>query len=88
MALILCRHDELNPRRFSPVAAVGYWRQLVEADTYLSGFPLLIKLAGALFPALGSGFQVLRLIGLAVLIFAGQKLAQFGQDCLGRPSCW
>ena len=47
-------------------------------------FPLLIRLAGQLFPALGSGdlSRVLGLIGLALVIFAVQKLAQFGQDSL------
>ena len=51
---------------------------------YVGSFPLLIRLAGELFPALGSGdlSRVLGLIGLALVIFAVQKLAQFGQDSL------
>ena len=51
---------------------------------YVGSFPLLIRLAGQLFPALGSGDlnRVLGLIGLALVIFAVQKLAQFGQDSL------
>lgn len=51
---------------------------------YVGSFPLLIRLAGQLFPALGSGdlSRVLGLIGLALVIFAVQKLAQFGQDSL------
>ena len=51
---------------------------------YVGSFPLLVQLAGSLFPALGSGDlnQVLQLIGLALLIFAVQKIAQFGQDSL------
>ena len=51
---------------------------------YVGSFPLLVQLAGELFPALGSGdlARVLQLIGLALLIFAVQKIAQFGQDAL------
>ena len=51
---------------------------------YVGSFPLLVQLAGDLFPALGSGdlVRVLQLIGLALLIFAVQKIAQFGQDSL------
>ena len=51
---------------------------------YVGSFPLLIRLAGQLFPALGSGDlnRVLGLIGLSLVIFAVQKLAQFGQDSL------
>ncbi|MEC8688553.1 MAG: ABC transporter ATP-binding protein [Cyanobacteriota bacterium] len=51
---------------------------------YVASFPLLVQLAGELFPALGSGdlARVLQLIGLALLIFAVQKIAQFGQDSL------
>ena len=51
---------------------------------YVGSFPLLVQLAGDLFPALGSGdlARVLQLIGLALLIFAVQKIAQFGQDSL------
>lgn len=51
---------------------------------YVGSFPLLVQLAGELFPALGSGdlARVLQLIGLAMLIFAVQKVAQFGQDSL------
>ena len=46
--------------------------------------PLLVRLAGDLFPALGSRDlnRVMQLIGQGVLIFAVQKLAQFGQDAL------
>ena len=51
---------------------------------YVSSFLLLLNLAGDLFPALGSRDlgRVLALIGQGVLIFAIQKLAQFGQDSL------
>ena len=51
---------------------------------YVGSFPLLVQLAGQLFPALGSQDlnRVLQLIGQGVLIFAVQKLAQFGQDSL------
>ena len=51
---------------------------------YVGSFPLLVQLAGDLFPALGSGdlARVLQLIGLALLIFAVQKIAQFAQDSL------
>ncbi|MBL6801651.1 MAG: ABC transporter ATP-binding protein [Cyanobacteria bacterium] len=51
---------------------------------YVLSFPLLVRLAGQLFPALGSRdlSQVLELIGQGVLIFAVQKVAQFGQDSL------
>ncbi len=51
---------------------------------YVSSFLLLLNLAGDLFPALGSRDlgRVLSLIGQGVLIFAVQKLAQFGQDSL------
>ena len=51
---------------------------------YVSSFLLLLNLAGDLFPALGSKdlSRVLALIGQGVLIFAVQKLAQFGQDSL------
>ena len=51
---------------------------------YVSSFLLLLNLAGDLFPALGSRNlgRVLALIGQGVLIFAVQKLAQFGQDSL------
>ena len=51
---------------------------------YVSSFLWLLDLAGNLFPALGSKDlrQLLILIGQGVLIFAVQKLAQFGQDSL------
>ena len=51
---------------------------------YVSSFLLLLNLAGDLFPALGSRNlgRVLALIGQGVVIFAVQKLAQFGQDSL------
>ncbi len=51
---------------------------------YVGSFLLLLRLAGDLFPALGSKdlAKVLALIGQGVLIFAVQKLAQFGQDSL------
>ena len=51
---------------------------------YVGSFPLLVRLAGELFPALGSQnlSRVFQLIGQGVLIFAVQKLAQFGQDSL------
>ncbi|MFL0791053.1 MAG: ABC transporter ATP-binding protein [Prochlorococcus sp.] len=51
---------------------------------YVSSFLWLLDLAGNLFPALGSKdlSQLLTLIGQGVLIFAVQKLAQFGQDSL------
>ena len=51
---------------------------------YVGSFPLLVRLAGDLFPALGSRDlnRVMQLIGQGVLIFAVQKLAQFGQDAL------
>ena len=51
---------------------------------YVGSFPLLVQLAGDLFPALGSKDlnRVMQLIGQGVLIFAVQKLAQFGQDSL------
>ena len=51
---------------------------------YVSSFLWLLDLAGDLFPALGSRdlSRVLALIGQGVLIFAVQKLAQFGQDSL------
>ena len=46
---------------------------------YVGSFPLLVRLAGELFPALGSQnlSRVLQLIVQGVLIFAVQKLAQF-----------
>ena len=51
---------------------------------YVGSFPLLVQLAGELFPALGSRDlnRVMQLIGKGVLIFFVQKLAQFGQDSL------
>ena len=51
---------------------------------YVGSFPLLVQLAGELFPALGSRDlnRVMQLIGQGVLIFSVQKLAQFGQDSL------
>ena len=51
---------------------------------YVGSFPLLVQLAGELFPALGSRDlnRVMQLIGKGVLIFSVQKLAQFGQDSL------
>ena len=51
---------------------------------YVGSFPVLVSLAGELFPALGSKdlSRVLQLTAQAVLIFAVQKLAQFGQDSL------
>ena len=57
---------------------------LVCMVVYVSSFLLLLNLAGDLFPALGSRNlgRVLALIGQGVLIFAVQKLAQFGQDSL------
>jgi len=51
---------------------------------YVSSFLLLLNLAGELFPSLSSRDlpRVLLLIGQGVVIFAVQKLAQFGQDSL------
>ena len=45
---------------------------------YVGSFPLLVQLAGELFPALGSGdlTRVLQLIGLAVLLVQDMKLLQ------------
>ena len=74
-------------RRLLPLLR-PHWRQLSWGIgcmiLYVGSFPLLIRLAGVLFPALGSGDLrgVLRLIALAIVIFAVQKLAQFGQDSL------
>ena len=45
-------------------------------------FPAAIRPAGQLFPALGRDLSGCWLIGLALVIFAVQKLAQFGQDSL------
>ena len=64
------------------------WRELLWGGccmvVYVGSFPLLVQLAGDLLPALGSGdlARVFQLIGLALLIFAVQKIAQFGQDSL------
>ena len=51
---------------------------------YVSSFLLLLNLAGELFPSLSSRDlpRVLLLIAQGVVIFAVQKLAQFGQDSL------
>ena len=51
---------------------------------YVSSFLLLLNLAGELFPSLSSRDlpKVLQLIAQGVVIFAVQKLAQFGQDSL------
>ena len=51
---------------------------------YVGSFLLLLNLAGELFPSLSSRDlpRVLLLIGQGVVIFAVQKLAQFGQDSL------
>ncbi len=51
---------------------------------YVSSFLLLLNLAGELFPSLSSRDlpKVLLLIAQGVVIFAVQKLAQFGQDSL------
>jgi ATP-binding cassette subfamily B protein len=50
----------------------------------VASFPLLALLAGRLLPAIGAGdFRtVLGSVGLALALFAIQKLAQFGQDVL------
>jgi ATP-binding cassette subfamily B protein len=50
----------------------------------VASFPLLALLAGRLIPAIGAGdfSTVLRSVGLALLLFLIQKLAQFGQDVL------
>jgi ATP-binding cassette subfamily B protein len=50
----------------------------------VASFPLLALLAGRLIPAIGAGdfATVLRSVGLALLLFLVQKLAQFGQDVL------
>jgi ATP-binding cassette subfamily B protein len=51
---------------------------------YVACWPLLAWLAGQLIPAIGDGnlSAALRAIGLALLVFLLQKLAQFGQDTL------
>jgi ATP-binding cassette, subfamily B, bacterial len=51
---------------------------------FVACWPLLAWLAGQLIPAIGAGDfpAVLRAIGLALLVFLVQKLAQFGQDTL------
>ena len=57
----------------------------------MGSFPLLVQLAGELFPALGSGdlARVLQLIGLALLIFAVQKLLSSDRTpCLLVLLCW
>ncbi|MEB3157319.1 MAG: ABC transporter ATP-binding protein [Cyanobacteriota bacterium] len=50
----------------------------------VASFPLLALLAGRLLPAIGAGdfSLVLRSVGLALLLFFIQKIAQFGQDVL------
>ena len=58
---------------------------------YVGSFPLLVQLAGELFPALGSGdlARVLQLIGLALLIFAVQKIASSVRTrFLPALHCW
>ena len=50
----------------------------------VASFPLLALLAGRLIPAIGAGdfTTVLRSVGLALVLFLVQKLAQYGQDVL------
>ena len=60
---------------------------------YVGSFPLLVQLAGDLFPALGSGdlVRVLQLIGLALLIFAVQfRKSPSSVRTLSLPGlhCW
>ena len=74
-------------RRLIPLLR-PHFRQLLTGGVcmlvYVGSFPLLVQLAGDLFPALGSRDlnRVMQLIGQGVLIFTVQKLAQFGQDSL------
>ena len=83
----MLKPSEAGFRRLLPLLR-PHLRQLVVGLicmlVYVSSFLLLLNLAGDLFPALGSRDlgRVLSLIGQGVLIFAVQKLAQFGQDSL------
>ena len=83
----MLKPSEAGFRRLLPLLH-PHLRQLVVGLicmlVYVSSFLLLLNLAGDLFPALGSRDlgRVLSLIGQGVLIFAVQKLAQFGQDSL------
>ncbi len=83
----MLKPSEAGFRRLLPLLR-PHVRQLVLGVlcmlVYVSSFLWLLNLAGALFPALGSRDlgRVLGLIGQGVLIFAVQKLAQFGQDSL------
>ncbi len=51
---------------------------------FVGCWPLLMRLAGALIPAIGAGelFKVVQVILLAIAVFLIQKVAQFGQDSL------
>ena len=83
----MLKQSEAGFRRLLPLLR-PHLRQLslglVCMLVYVGSFLLLLNLAGDLFPALGSKNlgRVLALIGQGVLIFAVQKLAQFGQDSL------
>ena len=83
----MLKPSEAGFRRLLPLLR-PHLRQLVVGLicmlVYVSSFLLLLNLADDLFPALGSRDlgRVLSLIGQGVLIFAVQKLAQFGQDSL------
>ena len=83
----MLRPSQAGFRRILPLLR-PHLRQLLWGGlcmlVYVGSFPLLVHLAGQLFPSLGSGdlVRVLQLIGIALIIFSVQKLAQFGQDSL------
>ncbi|MAV11486.1 MAG: multidrug ABC transporter [Synechococcus sp. MED850] len=83
----MLRPSQAGFRRLLPLLR-PHLRQLLWGGlcmlVYVGSFPLLVHLAGQLFPSLGSGdlVRVLQLIGIALIIFSVQKLAQFGQDSL------
>ncbi|MGC6483808.1 MAG: ABC transporter ATP-binding protein [Synechococcus sp.] len=83
----MLKQSEAGFRRLLPLLR-PHLRQLslglICMGVYVGSFLHLLNLAGDLFPALGSRDlnRVLALIAQGVLIFAVQKVAQFGQDSL------
>ena len=83
----MLKPSEAGFRRLIPL--LGPHRRLLTIGTlcmliFVSSQLVLMRLMGRLLPDVGSGDlqRILPVIGLVLLVFAIQKLAQFGQDSL------
>ncbi len=80
-------NTELSPKKLVSLLS-PYARELIIGSSfmmlYVVCWPILAWLAGKLIPAIGKGDleQVLRIIGIALIIFFIQKIAQYFQDTI------